>query len=144
MIEVSPGKYEESVNEAERVWRSANCGTQNGGTSDIFKIIDQEFNCLGLSEGNFYASKYCNVFHRCANGKRRDFQCAKATNSPYDLWWNEETNQCDWPCKVNCNKPIYGTSKSAYEIQNEDRSLNIEECRKVVISFCLKTNKSLL
>lgn len=145
VVEVSPGKYEESVNEAERVWRSANCATTtNGGIDDIFKIIDKEFSCQGLAEGSFYPSKYCNVFHRCTNGKRKDFQCAKATNSPYDLWWNEETNQCDWPCKVTCNKAIYGASKTAYEIQNEDRSLNIEECRKVMKSLPLVTPNSIL
>ena len=44
-------------------------------------------------------SRYCNVFHRCVSGTRRDFRCPRATNTPYDLWWNQQTQQCDWPCK---------------------------------------------
>ncbi len=139
IIETVDGNYEESPYEADRVWRASNCASERSSTNDIFKIPDQDFSCIGLPEGNFYGSKYCNVFHRCTNGKRKDFQCAKATNSPYDLWWNEETNQCDWPCKVSCNKPVYGSPKLASEIQNEDRSLNEEECRRAKVSSFIPT-----
>lgn len=132
IIETGDGNYEESPIEADRVWRSSNCA-ETAIVNDIFKIPDQDFSCIGMPEGNFYASKYCNVFHRCTSGKRKDFQCAKATNSPYDLWWNEVTNQCDWPCKVSCTKPVYGTPKLAIEIQSEDRSLNEEECRRAKV-----------
>jgi hypothetical protein len=133
IVESGDGNYVESPLEADRVWRRSNCAENTGIISDIFKIPDQEFSCIGLPEGNFFPSKYCNIFHRCTSGKRKDFQCAKATNSPYDLWWNEATNQCDWPCKVSCNKPVYASSKPAAQIQMEDRSLNEEECRRAVV-----------
>lgn len=128
IVETGNGVYSESVSEADRIWRSSNC-INDPSVNDIFRIPDQDFNCAGLPEGSFQPSKYCNVFHRCTNGQRKDFQCAKATNSPYDLWWNQATNQCDWPCKVSCTKPVYGSQKTAQQIQIEDRSLNEEECR---------------
>jgi hypothetical protein len=126
--EAGNGMFTESMSEANRVWSSSNC-VNDPSANDIFRLPDQDFSCAGLQEGSFQSSKYCNVFHRCTNGQRKDFQCAKATNSPYDLWWNEATSQCDWPCKITCQKPIYGTQKSAQDIQSEDRSLNEEECR---------------
>ena len=60
--------------------------------------------------------------------------CPKAKISvpgqaPYELWWNDATGVCDWPCKVRCNKPVYGTTKSSSEIQNQDTQLNLDECR---------------
>jgi hypothetical protein len=129
VVETAPGKYEESLGEADRVWRAASCQSESNRLNDMFKIQDQDFNCMGLPDGNFYASKYCNVFHRCTNGKRRDFQCPKAIHTSYDLWWNDEKQQCDWPCKVRCQKPIYGSSKTSLDIQSEDRQLNEAECR---------------
>ncbi|CAF0749609.1 unnamed protein product [Brachionus calyciflorus] len=135
IIEVGNGKYDESQNEAEKVWRNSNCAG-NSGLTDVFKLSDQESNnCQGQPEGAFFASKYCNIFHRCTNGKRKDFQCPKATNTPYDLWWNDEKSQCDWPCKIQCNKPIYGSQKTSQQIQNEDRNLNEEECRLAMKKF---------
>jgi hypothetical protein len=61
--------------------------------------------------------------------------CPKAKTSvpgqaPYELWWNDATGACDWPCKVGCNKAVYGTSKSAKEIASQDTALNIDECRQ--------------
>ena len=128
IVEVGDGKYDESGDEAERVWRISNCAGDSG-LDDVFRLADADKSCQGQPEGAFFASQYCNVFHRCNNGKRKDFQCPKATNTPYDLWWNDEKSQCDWPCKVNCNKQIYASEKSALQIQNEDRSLNEVECR---------------
>jgi hypothetical protein len=135
IFENGQGNYAESPMEADRVWRSSNCAETRDSLVDIFKINDDDFSCIGMPEGNFYSSKYCNVFYRCTSGKRKDFQCAKATNSPYDLWWNEATNQCDWPCKVQCNKLVYASAKSAAQIQQEDRSYNEEECRRANPNF---------
>jgi hypothetical protein len=128
VVESSNGMFTESISEANRIWGASNC-VNDPSVNDIFRIPDQDFSCAGRPEGSFQPSKYCNVFHRCTNGQRKDFQCAKATNSPYDLWWNAATSQCDWPCKITCTKPVYGSQKSAQQIQTEDRSLNEEECR---------------
>ncbi len=123
--------WEESVIETERIWRASSCGEEKLATNDMFKISDSSFNCNGLTEGSFYPSKYCNIFHRCASGKRKDFKCPKANNGgKYDLWWNPITSQCDWPCKVNCNEPIYGSPKKSFDIKTEDYYLNEEECRR--------------
>lgn len=138
IIEVGVGKYEESTSEVDRVWRASSCSSETNRLSDMFKLADNKGEnsqqadsaCMGVSEDQFFGSKYCNVFHRCTGGKRKDFQCPPATpTSTYQLWWNEEKGHCDWPCKIQCNKAVYGTSRSASDIQNEDRQLNIDECR---------------
>jgi hypothetical protein len=61
--------------------------------------VDSDVSCIGQADGAFLGSRYCNVFHRCVSGTRRDFRCPHATNTPYDLWWNQQTQLCDWPCK---------------------------------------------
>ncbi|RNA13200.1 hypothetical protein BpHYR1_033032, partial [Brachionus plicatilis] len=58
---------------------------------------------------------------------RKDFLCAKGS-STYDLWWNDATKQCEYPCKIQCNKQIFGSSNSAAEVANMDRNLNSALC----------------
>lgn len=130
IVQHDNGSYTESLSETERIWRSSSCGEEKLATNDIFKIGDSSFNCNGLAEGSFYPSKYCNIFHRCTSGKRKDFKCPRATNSPYDLWWNPITSQCDWPCKVKCADSVYGSAKSSFDIRKEDYFLNEEECQR--------------
>lgn len=130
IIQLTNGTYIESVSETERIWRASSCGEEKQANNDIFKIADSSFSCSGLAEGSFYASKYCNIFHRCTSGKRKDFKCPKATNTPYDLWWNPVTKQCDWPCKVNCADSVYGSLKSSFDIRKEDYYFNEDECRR--------------
>ena len=60
--------------------------------------VDSDVSCVGQADGIFLGSRYCNIFHRCVSGTRRDFRCPRATNTPYDLWWNQQIQQCDWPC----------------------------------------------
>ena len=128
LVESVDGSYAESILETERVWSSSNCEHDRSETNP-YKISEFDFTCMGRQDGEFYPSKYCNVFHRCASGKRSDFQCPKATNTPYDLWWNEAVGQCDWPCRVNCSKPVYGSTKLPNEIKAEDLFYNEEQCR---------------
>ena len=71
VIQLTNGSYIESVTETERIWRSSSCGEEKLANNDIFKISDTSFSCNGLTEGSFYASKYCNIFHRCTSGKRK-------------------------------------------------------------------------
>ena len=66
--------------------------------------VESSMSCLGKADGVFSASGYCNVFHRCVSGSRRDFRCPRATNTPYDLWWNQQTQQCDWPCQFHLDR----------------------------------------
>ncbi|RNA20523.1 chitin binding peritrophin, partial [Brachionus plicatilis] len=140
IVEVEAGKYEESGREADRVWRNSNCDSGDSGLDDVFRLSDAHDDCSGQPEGAFFASQYCNVFHRCTNGKRKDFQCPKATNTPYDLWWNDDKAQCDWPCKVQCDKQIYASVNTATQIQAQDRALNQKECRTITNSFKPKNN----
>ncbi|CAF4448004.1 unnamed protein product, partial [Adineta steineri] len=79
---------------------NSNSGTSSDGSSsniDGTFSVDSDVSCIGQADGVFLASRYCNVFHRCVSGSRRDFRCPRATNTPYDLWWNQQTQQCDWP-----------------------------------------------
>jgi Chitin binding Peritrophin-A domain len=62
--------------------------------------IVSDVSCIGQPDGVFLGSRYCNVFHRCVSGTRRDFLCSRANNAAYHLWWNQQTQQCDWPCKL--------------------------------------------
>ena len=77
------------------------------------------------------SSNYCNVFHVCLNGKRKDFRCAKASNSPYDLWWNAAIQRCDWPCNVQCNKRIFDYSNDAATI----KALDKDNCQVSTATF---------
>lgn len=72
------------------------------------------FSCLSRVDG-FYPSRWCNVFYRCANGARFEFQCAKQLSGER-LWWTEHSEsgpvdadkaQCAYPCDINrpCSSP---------------------------------------
>ena len=96
---------------------------------DALKTQDNENKCVATPDGSFQAdSKYCNVFHVCFAGKRKDFLCAKASNGQYDLWWNDATKSCDWPCRVKCNQQLFGSSSSAFEIFSADKNYNGDAC----------------
>lgn len=103
--------------------------------NDIFRLpaADQSTanqSCIGQPDGSFQGDdNYCNVFHVCYAGTRRDFICAKAIHSDYELWWDASKNRCDWPCKVKCNKGIFGGAKNAQEIQRVDRLINAADCQ---------------
>lgn len=106
--------------------------------NDIFRLpaADQTLanqSCVGQPDGSFQGDdKYCNVFHVCYAGTRRDFICAKAIHSDYELWWDPSKNRCDWPCKVKCSKAIFGGAKNAQEIQRVDRLINAADCQTSV------------
>jgi len=38
-----------------------------------------------------------------------------------DLWWNDATKRCDWPCQVQCSKEIFDDEKNAAAIRELDR-----------------------
>ena len=129
----------DSTSDAARIFNSCSAGGGNsvqpnnnnanndtGSQDDFFRLPDGDNGCGGLADGTFLAdTKFCNVFHVCLAGRRKDFLCAKAVTNQYELWWNDATKTCDWPCKVKCNKQIYGTSRqTAADIQNLDRNLN--------------------
>jgi len=102
--------------------------TGEDNSNDLFRIPDSDNVCQGVSDGSFVSNpKYCNVFHVCVKGVRKDFLCAKGS-STYDLWWNDATRQCEWPCKLQCSKQIFGSSSSAAEIATMDRNLNPALC----------------
>ena len=88
---------------------------------NVFVLPDEGDECVGATENAMVPnSKYCNIFHVCINGQRKDFRCAKASNKPYDLWWNNEIQRCDWPCKVNCGKGIFDDERDAAAIKELD------------------------
>jgi hypothetical protein len=145
------GQYFESNDEARRVWDSSNCVDETK-ISDMFKIEENEMNCANAAEGDFYPSKYCNVFHRCVNGKQKDFECPKAsTKSSYNLWWNDKEKRCVWPCEIECNKEIYSKGddspkKNSTQIQIEDRQLNggdFKQCLQTVNDKYIQQQKEL-
>lgn len=129
----------ESTSDAQRIISSCptNQGGNNGGGSgqiiadnsnDIFRLPETENPCSGLPDGTQLPSKYCNAFYVCFAGFRKDQRCAKASNLPYDLFYNEQTRVCEWPCKVQCSKPIFGSSSSASQVQAQDASINVALC----------------
>ena len=106
-------------------------------SNDIFRLpaseSSSESSCAGKSDGTFQGDdKYCNVFHVCYAGTKRDFLCAKALNSNYELWWDESKKRCDWPCKVKCNKQVFGGNQNAAEIQRTDNLINAADCQITV------------
>jgi hypothetical protein len=88
--------------------------------------VKSSFSCFNHADG-YYESEWCNIFYRCIAGKRYDERCPLASSQSstnYDLWWRHQysyynkTNpqyfggldymvRCDWPCKIQCNKPIW-------------------------------------
>ena len=130
------GPVSESIADANRIFNSCpapvtpgpNPNQNDNSLDDLFKLPDQYDVCTGVADATFVSSpKYCNIFHVCISGKRKDFVCAKASNT-YDLWWNQATKQCDWPCKVQCNKQVFGSQQSASDIQKLDFNQNSAVC----------------
>ncbi|RMZ92813.1 hypothetical protein BpHYR1_016676 [Brachionus plicatilis] len=98
-------------------------------SNDFNRMPDTENFCQGATDGTFVPNPlYCNLFHVCVKGFRKDFLCSKGSNS-YDLWWNDATKQCEWPCKLKCDKKIFGSLNSAAEISAIDYSLNPVLCK---------------
>lgn len=115
--------------------------------------VKSSFTCTGRVDG-YYESEWCNVFYRCVSGKRIDARCPSATSNPavnsYDLWWLHQNPvynttsphffggsdflvRCEWPCKVECRKPIWisrdqtqGSSEKVLKLEEEQRP----ECSK--------------
>jgi hypothetical protein len=125
----------ESTSDASRILQQCNApaGQPGGALSDdtrddLFKLPDAYDACSGAADPSLVASpKYCNIFHACVNGKRKDFVCAKASKT-YELWWNDATKQCDWPCKVQCGKSLYGSQQTASDVQKLDNVVNAAVC----------------
>jgi hypothetical protein len=91
--------------------------------------VDSDVSCTGQADHTFVASRYCNVFHRCVSGRRLDFRCARAANATYDLWWNSQTNLCDWPCRTQCNDALFASSSSSQQIRAESLAFFNNDCR---------------
>ncbi|UJR18059.1 hypothetical protein I4U23_004959 [Adineta vaga] len=97
--------------------------------------VDSDVNCNGQADGTFLPSRYCNIFHRCVSGVRFDLRCPRANNIPYDLWWNQQTNRCDWPCRVQCSNQLYGTSTTAQQVSGESLVFFNNDCRAYPLIF---------
>lgn len=91
--------------------------------------VDSDVNCNNQANDAYLPSRYCNVFHRCVAGTRVDLRCARANNASQDLWWNQETKLCDWPCRVECNNQIFGSSMTAQQIRSESLVFFNNNCR---------------
>ena len=87
--------------ESEEPWRS-------------FVRQSDAFSCRARVDG-FYASRWCNVFYRCANGARFEFQCARQLSGDR-LWWggpsrpggvDADLARCAYPCEIDraCSSP---------------------------------------
>jgi hypothetical protein len=108
--------------------------------------IKSSFSCLNRADG-YYESEWCNIFYRCFNGKRVDERCPSGGShltANYDLWWRHQNSQynssnpnyfggldylvrCEWPCKVECKKPIWisrdNTKANADKVLKQDQEL---------------------
>lgn len=107
--------------------------------------VKSAFSCTNRADG-YYESEWCNIFYRCVVGKRVDERCPSAGSNPsmanYDLWWRHQNSvynathphyfgghdymvRCEWPCKVECEKPIWlskdQTQGSADRILKQDQ-----------------------
>lgn len=137
------GVISDSTSDANRIFSSCSSNNNNnnnynnqqnnndtGSNDDFFRLPEVDNSCSGISDGTFISdNKYCNIFHVCIGGKRKDFLCAKAVTTQYELWWNDATKTCEWPCKLKCNKQIFGSNgRTAADIQTLDRNLNGPEC----------------
>ena len=91
--------------------------------------VNSNVNCNNQANNAYLSSPFCNVFHQCIDGTRVDFRCARANNASQDLWWNQETRLCDWPCRVQCNGQIYGSSATAQQIRSESLIFFNNDCR---------------
>ena len=137
LVEKSDGSVSDGQSDADRVWNSCGCnpsggnaGVKEDNSDDLFRLPDAENSCANAADGaSVPSAKYCNVFHVCISGVRKDFMCPKGSQKgQYDLWWNDATKRCEWPCKVQCSKQIFGGSQSASAIQSLDKQINAAEC----------------
>jgi len=97
--------------------------------------VDSSVSCDGQPDDTYLSSPYCNVFHRCVSGTRFDLRCARAVNTPYDLWWNPQTNLCDWPCRVQCTNQLYASSSTAQQVSSESLRFFNNDCRAYPLIF---------
>lgn len=116
--------------------------------------INSPFSCGHRADG-YYESEWCNVFYRCISGKRIDERCPIAGTQAlanYDLWWRHQNVnynithphyyggldymvRCDWPCKVQCKKPIWISKDHPYGnaeyVRKQDEELR-PGCQSIV------------
>ena len=106
--------------------------------------IKTSFSCLNRADG-YYESEWCNIFYRCMSSKRFAERCPSADSqlsSNYDLWWGHQRStynrtdpqyvsgrdymvRCEWPCKIECKKPVWisniKTNGNPNEILRQDQ-----------------------
>ncbi|CAF1171657.1 unnamed protein product [Adineta ricciae] len=109
-------------------------GGNQGSTGGTF-TVDSDVSCAGKPDDTYLSSRYCNVFHRCVSGVRFDLRCPRANNIPYDLWWNQQTNLCDWPCRVQCTGQLYASSTAAQQVSSESLKFFNGDCRAYPLIF---------
>ena len=95
--------------------------------------VQSTFSCLNRRDG-YYESEWCNILYRCLGGIRYDERCSSSGN--YDLWWKHQSKyynrttpqylggldtivRCDWPCKMQCQKPIWISQENTYGSADE-------------------------
>ena len=91
--------------------------------------VNSNVNCNNQPNNAYLSSPFCNVFHQCIDGTRVDFRCARANNASQDLWWNQETRLCDWPCRVQCSGQIFGSTMTTQQIRSESLVFFNNDCR---------------
>ena len=91
--------------------------------------VNSNVNCNNQPNNAYLSSPFCNVFHQCIDGTRVDFRCARANYASQDLWWNQETRLCDWPCRVQCSGQIFGSTMTAQQIRSESLIFFNNDCR---------------
>ena len=129
----------ETVNDTKRVMPTER------RLNETFEV-KSSFSCVHRADG-YYESEWCNVFYRCVSGKRIDERCSSAGGhllANYDLWWRHQNTiynasnphyfggldymvRCEWPCKVECQKPIWiskdNVQGNAEDILKRDQEL---------------------
>lgn len=53
--------------------------------------------CTNKNDGNYKDPNRCDGYISCVGGLRYPMDC------PYGLWYNEMTDKCDYPAKVQCS-----------------------------------------
>ncbi|XP_078585736.1 uncharacterized protein LOC144867557 [Branchiostoma floridae x Branchiostoma japonicum] len=71
-------------------------GKRSSSVKKVTLSTVDAFSCDGLEDGDYTDPKDCSKYYACSNGIPTHMSC------PPDLYFNEETDQCDYPENVDC------------------------------------------
>ncbi|CAH1258875.1 MRC1 [Branchiostoma lanceolatum] len=110
--------YGDKEGERRDNWADADCSKNFRYVCEI--EAGDGFSCEGKPDGNYPDPDDCSKYYTCSNGIPHSMPC------PDGLYYNEETDQCDYPENVDCGCLVgyQQHGNNCYKVYNDNKLYN--------------------